>query len=210
MFLFSFLIILFKSMSRGRCESSMVVTRLTNANFNEILRDTVSIIVAHVPWCGNCRKFIPKYTSFANELSESVNRIQFVSVNCEIEIVVCRYLNIEEYPQIIGMVDGQRHDESLITFHGIRSKLRLTEWIMAHDQRYSNRTDLQINPFHHDSMDPNSPIPVPLSSMDRTMNRFKVFGENYDLVVPISIYLAGTVTGAGAVVGILFVIIHWT
>ena len=80
---------------------SQFVTTLTNANFEELLRDAMWIVKFYAPWCSHCVRFAPTYDRIADDMGSELEWVHFGEVDCETDFVVCKSFEIDAYPTLL-------------------------------------------------------------------------------------------------------------
>ena len=87
-----------------------MVKEITNDNFNETVKDGVSLIKFGAPWCGPCRQLAP----IIDKLAEKFNGTAIIGdVNVDNNQELAAQFSIRSVPTTIVFKDGEEVDRTL-------------------------------------------------------------------------------------------------
>lgn len=75
---------------------------VNEAEFNEIIKNGITLVDFYADWCGPCKMLGP----ILEELSEQYSDITFVKVNCDNDINLAEKFGIMSIPAIFMFKDG--------------------------------------------------------------------------------------------------------
>jgi protein disulfide-isomerase-like protein len=96
------------------------VVILTEANFDEKIKEGTWLLEFYAPWCGHCKKLVPTYEKVATELKGKVN---VGKVDCTVEKSIGSRFGIRGFPTLKLLADGQLYD-----YKGDRSQAHLVSF----------------------------------------------------------------------------------
>jgi thioredoxin 1 len=97
---------------------------LTGANFEETLKEGVSLVDFFAPWCGPCRMIAPVIEELAEDYD---GKAKICKVNTDEEQDIAVKFGIRSIPTIMFFKDGQMEDQIV----GAQSKQALAEKLDA-------------------------------------------------------------------------------
>ncbi len=95
---------------------------LTNDNFDETVKEGVTLVDFFAPWCGPCRMIAPTIEEIAEDFD---GRATIAKVNADEEQFLTTKYNVKSIPNILIFKDGEEVDQLV----GAASKDALTELI---------------------------------------------------------------------------------
>jgi len=97
---------------------------LTSSNFNEIVKEGVTLVDFWAPWCGPCRMIAPVIEELAEDYD---GKAKICKVNTDEEQDIAVKFGIRSIPTIMFFKDGEMVDQIV----GAQSKQALAEKIDA-------------------------------------------------------------------------------
>ncbi|ABN66625.2 Thioredoxin (Trx) [Scheffersomyces stipitis CBS 6054] len=85
------------------------LTSLEELNDLISIRDKLTVVDFHAPWCGPCRAFEPVF----EEIAEKVPEIQFAKVNIEVAKDIALRYKVASLPTFIYFKNGKKVDISV-------------------------------------------------------------------------------------------------
>lgn len=98
----------------------MVVTNLTNENFETFVSDKITVVDFWAPWCGPCQMMAPVFEELSEEFQGKIN---FAKVNVDENRDLSMQYSIQGIPTLLIFKQGELIDQ--IT--GFLDKSRLRE-----------------------------------------------------------------------------------
>ena len=97
-----------------------MITLLTNADFDEKIKNGVKLIEFHTAWCGYCKKQQPEL--------EQMGKVWIGQVDADNEPAIAAKYKINSFPTFLIMKNG----EEVERFSGMRKKEDIMDRIMKH------------------------------------------------------------------------------
>ncbi|OXB71589.1 UNVERIFIED_CONTAM: hypothetical protein H355_013976 [Colinus virginianus] len=104
-------------------KKSHVVT-LTDATFDDALKNSDVLVKFYAPWCGHCKRMAPEYEKAAALMTEKGSKVVFAEVDATTETAVADKQAIREYPTV-KLYHNQRPEN----YAGDRTAEDIVEWV---------------------------------------------------------------------------------
>lgn len=105
-------------------EKKSLVVALTDATFDDALKNTDVIVKFYAPWCGHCKRMAPEYEKAATLMTEKGSKVVFAEVDATTETAVADKEAIREYPTV-----KLYHNRQPENYAGDRTAEDIVEWL---------------------------------------------------------------------------------
>jgi len=80
-------------------------------NLDNVDPNDLVLVLFHVPWCGHCKKFIPKWEAMLPSMPKHIKEVSvhYVTIDCDEDTDTCKKYNITAYPTIMMLYKGDKH-----------------------------------------------------------------------------------------------------
>lgn len=82
----------------------MSVLHIDSSNFNETIKEGITLVDFYADWCGPCKMLAPNLETLANEVTD----IKVCKVNVDSSPDLARQFNVFSIPTLILFKDGEK------------------------------------------------------------------------------------------------------
>ena len=111
---------------------------LTAETFKPAVTSSPHFLMFYAPWCGHCKKFLPAWDTFADDVNPTAlpDQLRIAKVDCVADTAVCSAAGVQGYPTLRMFIDGKPAAEE---YTGGRSSEALAHYVSEQNGALASR-----------------------------------------------------------------------